>query len=118
MNAARTLVMLVHRKRARQTLVRQATTASPTIPRIQLPQGACLAWKRGTSGEEQRHGESRRGSSPDFLFTAGVLAVLFPPLRARGAGTARPCVCAFSCSLFSAPLSTRSESHGRAVGFF
>src|SRR5438270_696090 len=41
-------------KRRRVTLGHRAVAASPTIPRLHLPQGACLAWKRGTSGEEQR----------------------------------------------------------------
>ena len=45
----------------------------------------------GAPGKEQRHGESRRGSFPDYNTIAGVLAVriLFaglqgqPPLRLR-----------------------------------
>src|SRR5205823_2952242 len=39
-------------------------------PHMLLPQGACLAWRRGGVGEEPWHGESSKGSFPDYLFIA------------------------------------------------
>src|SRR5882757_5793927 len=67
---------------ARTTIV----SASPTTARMQLPQGACLAWRRGTSGEEPWHGESRKGSSPDYLLTVRA-AVLMTLSQGCGDGT-------------------------------
>src|SRR4051812_28614915 len=52
-----------------------------TTPRLKPQQGACLATEVGTSGRNQRHGESRSGSS---LTTSSLPA--YSPSSSSGPG--------------------------------
>src|SRR4051812_35566842 len=55
----------------------------PRTLRMHLPQGACLALDEGTSGRNQRHGESKSGFSPT---TSPAPAYSPSLLSARGQG--------------------------------
>ena len=61
---------------SRAMLKMKAPLHSPATLRLHLPQGACLAWRRGASGEEHWHGESRKGSFPDYDFTVRAAVLL------------------------------------------
>jgi hypothetical protein len=62
---------------------------------MHLPQGACLAPEVGDAGGGTGGtARVRAGPAPGYFFAVRA-AVLRSVLRARGAGTARPCVCAF-----------------------